>query len=149
MRLENDAWMEKLEKSAEAPDLLISDRGWLSHLAYTDHNVSTEFTNALYNGLVKKITKLPDMVLYFRVNTETALKRRIKRGEGMDVIEMKGVEFQEKVRGSFEKYSEELINQDNKLVIDIDANQDLDGVKQQLDAALDYLAANVEKRKRA
>lgn len=82
-------------------DFIISDRGWFSHLSYTDHNVSKKFTNQLYYNLMAKYTKMPDVVVYFDVDTSVALQRRIKRNEKMDVIEMKGVEYQEKVRESF------------------------------------------------
>lgn len=131
MRMFNDVWYRKLQKSDNPPDLVVSDRGYLSHLAYTDHNVSEEFTNQLYINLVGMKTLLPDFVIYFKVNTDTALKRRIKRGESIDAIEMKGVEFQEKVRESFEKYIE--ANRFKIMTYEVDANQDLDSVKIQLD----------------
>ncbi len=141
MRFENDRWLRNLtnHETKIAPDLVVSDRGWFSHLAYTDHNVSEEFTHLLYNGPIKQSTLLPDIVIYFKVSTETALKRRQKRGTGMDVIEMKGVEFQEKVRSSFEHhidralYNEEL--RFNNLYV-IDANEDVEGVQKQLDKVL-------------
>jgi len=134
MRVLNQAHYRKIEKDV---DYIVSDRGWLSHLAYTDHNESVEFTNKLYNNLLATFTELPDIVLYFNVNTDTALKRRQKRGSGMDVIEMKGVEFQEKVRGSFMKYIETLPFS-TKVVI-IDANQDIDGARAQLDKVVELL----------
>jgi dTMP kinase len=137
MRYENDAWFRSLAESSNIPHLVVSDRGWYSHLSYTDHNVSEEFTNSLYNGLLKNSTLLPDVVIYFSVNTETALARRIKRGEGMDVIEMKGVPFQEKVRSSFRKYiDQDKFNGTATQFYEIDANQDIEGVRRQLDAVL-------------
>jgi dTMP kinase len=137
MRYENDRWYRNLASESEAGTLVVSDRGWFSHLAYTDHNVSPEFTQKLYQGLLAQSTLLPDVVIYFKVDTETALKRRVKRGEGMDVIEMKGVEFQEKVRESFLKH----INLYNHMirVYEVDANQDIDGVRTQIDAILNRL----------
>lgn len=140
MRFENDLWLQNLKAGPNKPDLVISDRGWLSHLAYTDHNVSTKFTCDLYDGVMAKETLLPDVVIYFKVDTQTALQRRIKRGEGMaDVIEMKGVGYQELVRGSFEKYIN-FYNKNPFEVYTVDANRDLDSVKSQLDAILEDIA---------
>lgn len=138
MRYENDRWLAKLEESANAPDLVVSDRGWLSHLAYTDHNVSSDFTEKLYGGLMASTTKLPEVVIYFRVSPETALKRRTSRGTS-DVIEAKGTAFQELVRGSFVKYMDQYRNAIS--VYEIDANDTIEGVRAQLDQILDGLVA--------
>jgi dTMP kinase len=134
MRYENDRWLRGLMKSSDSPDLVVSDRGWFSHLAYTDHNVSPEFTDTLYNGVLAHSTLLPNVVIYFKVNTDTALKRRIKRGEGMDVIEMKGVDFQNSVRDSFDKYLARY--KESTKIYTVDANDDIEGVRRQLDAIL-------------
>lgn len=138
MRIENEKWYKTLENSGQAPQFLLSDREYLSHVAYTDHNVSVEFSNKLYNDFLFNITSFPDVVIYFRVSTETALKRRVKRGGAMDVIEMKGVEYQEKVGESFEKYIDETIS-DKVDFYFVDANQDLDNVKFQLNNILDVI----------
>lgn len=142
MRFEHD----KLLKSVSGEyDFVVSDRGWLSHLAYTDHNVSKEFTDGLYLNFLKDLTQLPDVVIYFSINTETGLKRRISRGEGMDVIEQKGVEYQELVRGSFENYIENLNTiAPGATVFVVDANQDIPGVRAQIDDIVSALKA-VEK----
>jgi thymidylate kinase len=141
MRYENDRWLRNLEVSENPPDLVVSDRGWYSHLAYTDHNVSKDFTDLLYKGVIELETRLPEIVIYFRVNTETALKRRIKRGGVMDVIEMKGIEYQEKVRESFEEYIKEDNNDPSTgtVFFSVDANQDLDNVKSQLNNILEVI----------
>lgn len=144
MRVLNQAHYRKIENKT---DFIVSDRGWLSHLAYTDHNESVEFTEKLYTDLLGKFTELPNIVLYFNVNTETALQRRQKRGSGMDVIEMKGVEFQDKVRDSFLKYIDQL-PADVKVFM-IDANQDIDGVRRQLDEVVGFLTAGVTSRSEA
>lgn len=135
MRFENDRLYNQVGKDY---DFIVSDRGWLSHLAYTDHNVSEKFTNDLYLQFLAKYTQMPDVVLYFSVNTETALKRRISRSEGMDVIEMKGVEFQEKVRKSFERYVDDT-SLSNTTVFFVNANQDIQGVRSQIDEIVKYL----------
>lgn len=134
MRVLNQAYYRKVENEV---DFIISDRGWLSHLAYTDHNESVEFTKQLYIDFLGKITEMPDIVLYFDVNSETALNRRTKRGT-TDVIEMKGPEFQDKVRDSFKKYINRL--PESTTVYIIDANQNLEGVKEQLDVLVKELS---------
>jgi dTMP kinase len=137
MRFENDLWLQNLKNSDKAPNLVVSDRGWFSHLAYTDHNVSVDFTESLYDGVMKNATLLPDVVIYFAVDTQTALQRRIKRGEGMaDAIEMKGVGYQELVRGSFEKY---LKSSKGVRVFFVDANLPIEAVRGQLDQVLTNL----------
>jgi dTMP kinase len=128
MRVLNQAYYRKISSEY---DFIISDRGWFSHLAYTDHNVDVEFTNKLYMDIMQNITFLPDAVLYFDVNTETALQRRVKRGGAMDVIEMKGVEYQDKVRDSFKKYLN--LAPKNMICNIVDANQSIEGVREQLD----------------
>lgn len=137
MRYENDRWLRNLANSEHAPDFVVSDRGYFSHLAYTDHNVSKEFTARLYQGVISKDTLLPNVVIYFAVDTQTALKRRVKRGTGMDVIEMKGVEFQEKVRESFDTHLKN--KPENVHVFYLDANQPLDMVQYRLDIILDEI----------
>lgn len=137
MRIENQKYYASV---SDQYDFIVSDRGWMSHLAYTDHNVSEEFTDKFYLGVIDEITTKPNMILYFNVNTGTALKRRIKRGTGMDVIEMKGVEYQEKVRDSFSARLSDLSYQSPETIImQIDANETIEGVRKQLDGVVDEL----------
>lgn len=132
MRLEHDKLLSTVDKNT----IILSDRGWLSHLAYTDHNVSEDFTENLYQKMIKNYTDMPDLIIYMRIDEDVALKRRTSRGEGVDVIEAKGSDFQRKVRHSFEKY----INQGGlPSVITIDANQDIRGVEEQLRGVVGYL----------
>lgn len=139
MRFENDKWLQSLDKDV---GFVVSDRGFLSHLAYTDHNVSSLFTKELYIDFMSQKTQLPDVVIYFDINTETALKRRTSRGT-TDVIEMKGVEFQEKVRESFEQYMGAYDGATNingiPRIYSIDANETKENVRMQLDYILNEL----------
>lgn len=140
MRVENDRYYKAVGKDF---DFIVSDRGWLSHLAYTDHNCDKQLTKDLYLNFLKARTSMPDVVIYLDVNTDTALQRRVKRGEGMDVIEMKGVEYQEKVRGSFKEY---LSNRSTWAgvtsdVFYVDANASVEEVQAQLDQIVDKLVA--------
>ena len=139
MRIENDLWLKNLQKDKNPPDLVVSDRGWFSHLSYTDHNVSTTFTQRLYTNFLGIITEMPNVVIYFRVNTETALKRRVKRGGAVDVIEAKGVGYQEDVRKAFELHLAQAKSYSNIKIFEVDANQDVVGVQKQLDRILDQL----------
>ena len=137
MRVMNQAFEKKVQKDY---DFIVSDRGWFSHLAYTDHNVSKEFTKQLYMDIMAKITAMPDVVIYFIVDTETALKRRVKRGGTMDVIEMKGVEYQEKVRESFQSY----IFESNVHKYFVDANGTLEEVQARMDEIVEELVTDEE-----
>ena len=150
IRLENDKWLQSLQNSANPPYLVVSDRGWLSHLAYTDHNVTPDFTEALYTDFLANMTAMPDIVLYFQVSTETALKRRVKRGETMDVIEMKGIEYQNLVRYSFLTHIENETNVNPGMeVLFIDANQSIDEVRADMDAIVEDLATQIKGQKEA
>jgi dTMP kinase len=144
MRMENDRWLKNLQNSKNPPDFIVSDRGWFSHLAYTDHNVSTTFTRRLYENFMSLITQMPDVVVYFDVNTKTALTRRQKRGNNMDAIEIKGVEHQELVRGSFEERLTQAKRYSNIKIFTVDANQDIEGVQAQLNVILDELTKGEE-----
>ncbi len=144
MRFENQVWFNKLQ----GVDIVVSDRGWLSHLAYTDNNVSKQFTTDFYENFMQNYTQTPDIVIYFKVSTDVALQRRVKRGLEIDSIEIKGTKFQEKVRQSFEHYIDKYDVYSNPsgkitsdlnstfLVYNVDANKDLDNVKKQLNDIL-------------
>lgn len=140
MRFENDRYYKSL---GEKYDMIISDRGWFSHLAYTDHNVTQKFTQDLYLDFLQKYTEMPDIVIYFQVDTQTALKRRVKRGEGMaDVIEAKGVGYQELVRESFVQYlSQPSLTAPGVLVYTVDANDTIEGVQDQMNYIIDSILA--------
>lgn len=144
MRIENERFYKSV---GDRYDFIVSDRGWFSHLAYTDHNVSKSFTRDLYLNFMDKYTSMPDVVVYFSVNTETALKRRVKRGETMDVIEMKGVEYQELVRESFDKYLNKYEN--DVFIYVVDANASIEGVGVQINTLISLLVtpgSSIEKQ---
>ena len=137
MRFENDKWLSTV---ANKYDFVVSDRGWFSHLAYTDHNVSREFTEALYLNFMQQRTSLPDVVIYFIVDTETALKRRVKRGGAVDVIEAKGTGYQELVRESFQRY----IFESGVHKYFVDANQSIEEVRARMDEIVEDLVSEDE-----
>ena len=144
MRIENQAFYDSVKDDY---DFLVSDRGFLSHLAYTDHNVNPEFTEKFYvNGLGTE-TKLPDQVIYLEVSPDVAFSRRVRRGEEADAIELKGPEFQEKVADSFLKYIDLYQSNTGGPVINrvdfIDANQDVESVENQLLSVINTLKFDV------
>jgi dTMP kinase len=125
MRLENQRFYDAARQDY---DHIVSDRGWLCHLAYTDHNVSPEFTWELYLNLVMQHTYMPDRVYLFDVDPDRARERRGLRGEPEDAIEAKGHEFQKAVVQSYRRYANQFSD-----LIDIrvvDANQDIEKVSQ-------------------
>jgi dTMP kinase len=101
MRLMKDRW---LLENREFYDVIVNDRGLLSHLAYTDHNVDKEFTNKLYRDLVVNYTSKADLVLRIKLDTNTALERRRKRNGTTDAIEAKGEQYQRDVSASMDVY---------------------------------------------
>jgi len=143
MRIESDIWLKNLAKSSNVPDFVVSDRGFFSHLAYGLHNTSEVFITGLFENLMAKQTSLPDIVIYFAVDTGVALKRRVRRGEAVDVIEAKGVGYQEMVREAFEIYLSEA---KGITVYEVDANQDIENVQRQLDSILDYIQEGMPTR---
>jgi len=132
MRTENQRFYRSVENDY---DFCVSDRGLLSHAAYGEHNATREFMEDLYFNILNKYTIPPDMVLFLDVKPEMALARRQKRNGFVDAIEAKGQEFQVKVLDSFHKYIEQL----DLPVTFIDANQDLDNVKRQIDELIEAL----------
>lgn len=134
MRVENQKFYDSV---SELYDVIVSDRGWLSHLSYTDHNVSAQFTEEFYMGVVAQYTLPPDAVIFLEIDPNVALKRRGIRNGFVDAIEAKGPEFQEKVYSSFEKYMGVIEN--GTAINRINANGDLDSVKAQLDGLVNTL----------
>lgn len=132
MRIENQKFYESVK---DQYDFIISDRGWLSHLAYTDNNVNPAFTDLFYAGVVSEFTVRPDYVVFLELAPETALARRSKRNGFVDAIEMKGPQFQEAVYNSFVKH---IKNESNNFdVLRVDAEQDIEGVRSQLDSMVE------------
>lgn len=133
MRIENQRYYDSVK---DQYDFILSDRGWLSHLAYTDHNVDKDFTETFYKDVVAKHTTPPDYVVYLDIDPSVAARRRNVRGEVEDAIEQKGVDFQRKVGDSFKIHlSEGTANEDFKAFI-IEAAGEIPEVRHQLDRAI-------------
>lgn len=135
MRFENDRYYAKVKDDY---DFIVSDRGWFSHISYTDHNVNEKFTEDFYLNFLGKVTKKPDVVLFFNVDSAVALQRRESRGGVVDVIEAKGMEYQDKVKQSFFKYF--LQGEDDNMIVNIiDANKNIKEVQARMDRALEEI----------
>lgn len=148
MRIESDTWLKNLSEGENPPDLVVSDRGFFSHLAYGLHNTSERFVNGLFRDLMANITDLPDVVIYFNVDTNVAKQRMINRGQAMDVIELKGTDFQDKVRESFLHYLEWYDKKEpvfDGRIFYVDANQDIEGVRRQLDKILKKVECHMDR----
>ena len=127
MRIENQKFYDSVRNDY---DHIVSDRGWLCHLAYTDHNVSHDFTGQLYLNVVQQHTTLPQRIYLFDVDPSVARERRGIRGEAEDAIEAKGYEFQVNVVESYRMYARLFENFTDIRVID--ANQGLSVVSQRM-----------------
>lgn len=128
MRFQNHDLYQKSDA-----DVIVCDRGLLSHLAYTDHWVDPDFVSKFYLNFVLPQTYAPNSVLYLDVDTMVASSRRSKRNESVDVVEARGDGFQSKVRQSFENYINQLrFSQPDMSIFRIDANQQLDQVASQI-----------------
>lgn len=101
MRNENEEYYASV---ADEYDYIVSDRGWLSHLAYSDMNCSEQFTEELYGGVMAKYTPKPDIVIMLEIDQGIARARREARGGVLDNIELKGVLFQMGVGLRFEHH---------------------------------------------
>jgi dTMP kinase len=132
MRIENELFYEKVKNDY---DFILSDRGYLDHLAYGDVNCNPEFTTELFVDCIAKYTTKPNLIFYFDVKMEEAKRRRVVRNEVIDAIELKGDEFQSKVIERFKTH----INCES-IVHEIDANQSQTDVFQQI---VDYFIKNV------
>lgn len=135
MRIENEKFYRSVENDY---DFIVSDRGWLCHLAYTDHNVSKSFTERFYLDLVAYSTYLPDLIYYFDVDPEVSAKRRAVRGEPVDAIEAKGQDFQRRVIRSYRSYVDYFKRQ--VAINTVNANVGLEDVTCKMKQAADALS---------
>lgn len=132
MGVENGRYYDSV---AEDYDYIVSDRSWLSHVAYTDANVSPDFTDDFYLKIVTQLFKKPDYNIFLQIKPDVAWERVTKRGEKADAIEKKGIDFQETVAHAFDVHTR---NPELK-VITVDANGDVASVQRQLDTFLETL----------
>lgn len=102
MRVQNKVFYDSVR---DRYDYVVSDRGWLCHLAYSRANACEVFTEQLYLDLIAKETDLPDRVYLFTVDPEEAVRRRENRDKAVDAIEAKGEAFQARVAEAYVHYA--------------------------------------------
>lgn len=114
---------------AHLTDLLIR---FLSHLAYGYAVLPKEQVDALFKTLCTSVNKkMKPHVIYLRIDPEEAHRRTHTRGEAIDNIEILGIEHQKKVAANFDS-----LLHDTSLyhhAWEVDANQDRENVKEQLE----------------
>ena len=133
-RVENDLWI-KNSPEAQKYDIILSDRGYVSHLAYGYPNVSREKIDILFRELLNDVTK-PNVILYLGVSADVAMERIRARGEPTDRIEGLGKEHQAKVIENYEsllsgRFSKTLTQRGGH-ILQIDANRGKKDVQDEL-----------------
>lgn len=92
---------------------VIMDRGWLSHICYQGHGEGLLKYVEYFDRVFEK-TKRPDYLIYLDVEPEVAIQRIMARatekGEAVDTVEARGIDFQRSVREAFIHELEKLHN---------------------------------------
>jgi len=73
--------------------LIVSDRGFLSGLGYALANNAFEFDHLLKLNQFALEDQFPDLIILFITNMETIQIRMEQRGEKLDGIELRGLEY--------------------------------------------------------
>jgi len=73
--------------------LIVSDRGFLSGLGYALANNAFEFDHLLKLNKFALEDQFPDLIILFITNMETIQIRMEQRGEKLDGIELRGLEY--------------------------------------------------------
>jgi dTMP kinase len=138
MRIENHRLYDKVKDSY---DFIVSDRGWLSHPSYGEHNAPADFALALWYGLLFDEAHMPQTIYLFDVAPEVALARRVRRGTEPDAIEIKGVEFQRKVLASYLQHAAALQQRSLSKVVIVNANLPKEDVQKIMDMEVELVAS--------
>lgn len=101
--------------SIEKSDVVITDRCYLSSVAYQSHPLVNYLCE---NELLVK----PEFIIYMDISPEIGLERAKSREE-LDRIELKGTEYYHEVRANYLKYAEE-----HDYVATVDAHGTIDEV---------------------
>lgn len=120
--------------------IIISDRGADSSLAYQGYGkgLDLKLVSAI-NDWILANTK-PDLVIYLKLDYQSAIKRVIERGEKISAYEKKGPEFFDRVINGFNEIFSSRAQDYPGSVLEIDASQSVENVKQQvLDKVLKIL----------
>lgn len=141
MRFANYEWLNT--KGDE--EIVISDRGLLSHFSYGYASLEKDKVDALFRTLCKDINEtMKPYVIFFRIDPKVAAERIKARNESTDNVELLGLQHQEKVAQQYE----ELLTQTYLFrgAWIVDANEDQEGVQKQLkEIFLEIQSMQVEK----
>jgi dTMP kinase len=112
---------EVLKPALSAGKIVISNRFWLSTLAYQIHARKNDECMALFREAKEKILGdlAPDLCLYLDVTPAIGIERAGRRAEGHNRIDAEELAFHERVREGYKKYAPEFntitINADKPL----------------------------------
>lgn len=143
-RIENDRWL-KTSTQAQLCDVIISDRGYLSHLAYGYASLPKEQITMLFCDILKDV-RLPDHIIYLNITPEAAAKRLRERRGPTDKVEALGMSHQQKVLDHFTALLSEKPQRwvgENGTISEIDAGQDREGVAKQLSEWVDGFVSHL------
>lgn len=130
MRLENQ---RVYEEASDKFDFILSDRGLMSHFAYTASSIDAKFVDDFYLKFLMQHTYYPDAIVYLNINLDVAKARRANRGEALDSVESMGDKFFATVKKDFAYYLDMIeYDQPEIQIHDINANKTLAGVNEQL-----------------
>jgi dTMP kinase len=122
-------------------DFVISDRSFISSLAYQSLNLPLEWIFE-----VNKFFKKPDLVIYLDLSPEVAIKRIEERNNKKSYYEK--IEFLKKVRKNYKKVINFLKKKKINIII-INSEQPLDNVKKELSIIMEAIieSQNLKKNK--
>jgi dTMP kinase len=109
---------EHFQRVVKGKELVFSDRGILSGLAYASKTVPEDFL--LKANILALENRLPDKIFLFQISKEELLKRRASR-ESLDKIESRGVEYALEVQERLLFWSEKI---GNRVLLDASKSED-------------------------
>ncbi len=118
-----DGIIEKCNKG----EIVISDRYLFSSLAYQSHTCGKELPQ-----IVNSAFPLPEILFYFSINPETALKRVLKR-DGNDTEIFENLEYQKKTEAEYNRIINEYKNQNTGMkIIKLDATLPIEDITKKI-----------------
>jgi len=105
---------------------VISDRGFVSGMAYAMAHMDIDFETLLQLNLFALEETLPDFIILFITNEKTLIERLGQKG--LDGIEQRGISYLLKVQTSMQKIIAKL----GISCLEIDATQDIDTIHLQI-----------------
>jgi len=116
------AFLEKEFKDYYGKNLVLSDRSFISSLAYQSIYIDLDWVFC-----INKFFKKPDLVIYLDTDVDIALRRINQRSE-KSITYFEKKEFLEKLKESYKKVFDFLRKKDYE-IFEIDANEEFESVK--------------------